>query len=119
MPYIPLELLKSVVFLGYKDNQGHFCFLGSAFWVARLALDRSDQPHRLAYLVTAAHNVQKARDESADNSVWLRVNIKGEGPRWVAGTHTGMFATSKDENVDVAVLKIPIDETWDHIALPF
>jgi hypothetical protein len=30
-----------------------------------------------------------------------------------------MFATSKDENVDVAVLKIPIDETWDNIAWPF
>ena len=63
--------------------------------------------------------MQKARDESADNSVWLRVNIKGDCPMWVAGTHTGMFATSKDGNVDVAVLKIPIDETWDNIAWPF
>jgi hypothetical protein len=77
VPYIPQELLKSVVFLGYKDNQGNFCFLGSAFWVARLALDRFDQPHRLAYLVTAAHNVQKARDESADNSCVAARQHKG------------------------------------------
>jgi hypothetical protein len=119
LPYIPADLLKSVLFVGYKDNHGEFQFLGSAFWVARLVVDRFDQPHRLAYLVTAAHNVENAKKKSVDDCVWLRVNIKGDGPQWVAGTHTGSFATSKDENVDLAVLKIPIDDTWDNIAWPF
>jgi hypothetical protein len=119
LPYIPTDLLKSVVFVGYRDSYGEFQFLGSAFWVARLVVDKFDQPHRLAYLVTAAHNVENAKKKSADDCVWLRVNIKGDGPQWVAGTHTGSFATSKDENVDLAVLKIPIDHIWDNIAWPF
>jgi hypothetical protein len=118
LPYIPPALLKSVVFLGYKDKDDEFRFLGSAFWVARLVVDKFDQPHRLAYLVTAAHNVQKAKEESVDDSVWLRVNMKGNGPQWVASTHTNSFATSKDQNVDVAVLKIPIEGTWDNVAWP-
>jgi hypothetical protein len=118
LPTIPADLLKSVVFLGYKDSHSEFKFLGSAFWVARLAVDKFDQPHRLAYLVTAAHNIEKAQKVSADKSVWLRVNIKGNGPQWVAATHTGSFTTSKDKNVDLAILKIPIDETWDNISWP-
>jgi hypothetical protein len=69
-------------------------------------------------LVTALHNVEKAEKLSSDKCVWLRVNMKGGGPEWVAGTHTRFFATSKDKNVDLAVLKIPINNDWDNVAWP-
>jgi hypothetical protein len=120
LPYLPLEILNCVVFIGYKDGQGNTDFVGSAFWIARLATDEGGDAHRLAYLVTAAHNIDKIKTESADGYVWLRVNIKGDGWKWEPVAHTDSFATSReDKNLDIAVLKIPINTAWDNIAWPF
>jgi hypothetical protein len=119
MPNIPPSLLKCVVFVGYLSNEKEYRFLGSAFWITRTAKDKSGKEHELAYLVTAAHNITKAAKDSSDKQVWLRVNTKTEGAKWEAPSHTGSWATSVDENVDIAVLKIGIDQKWDHIAWRF
>jgi hypothetical protein len=72
--YFPPDLLKCVVFLGYKDQAGKFHFAGSAFWVSRTGPDDIKNEYRPAYRATAAHVIDEIRRKVADNRVWIRVN---------------------------------------------
>jgi hypothetical protein len=71
--YFPAELLKCVAFLGYKDQDGKFCFAGSAFWVSRAGPEDIKDEYRPAYLVTAAHVIDEIQKKGAEKRVWVRV----------------------------------------------
>jgi hypothetical protein len=78
MAYFPAELLKCVAFIGYKDGAGKFHFAGSAFWVSRDGPQDIKDQYRPAYLVTAAHVIDKAQESGTSNLVWVRTNTKDE-----------------------------------------
>ena len=115
MAYFPPDLLKCVAFLGYKDQGEEFHFAGSAFWVSRAGPDDIKDEYRPAYLVTAAHVIDKVRADGSDSRVWVRMNTKGASQE--VDTPLTCWRTHPDKNVDIAVLKIGIGR-YDHAAWP-
>lgn len=113
MAFFPPELLKCVVFLGYKDQLSNFHYAGSAFWVSRIVADDIKDTYRPAYLSTAAHVIRKIRDDGAHDRVWVRVNTKS-GSETIETPLAG-WRMHPDENVDIAVFKIGIGD-FDHAA---
>jgi hypothetical protein len=114
LAYFPPDLLKCVAFLGYKDQVGEFHFAGSAFWVSRAGPEDIKDEYRPAYLVTAAHVIDKIQTDGAGRRVWVRMNTKSSGQESVDTPLEG-WRTHPDKNVDIAVLKIGIggyDVSW-------
>jgi hypothetical protein len=114
--YFPLDLLKCVVFLGYKDQDGKFHFAGSAFWLSRAGPEDIKNEYRPAYLGTAAHVIAEIRRKGADNRVWIRVNTT-TGTQDSVETPIDCWRNHPDPNVDIAVLKIGLTG-YDHAAWP-
>jgi hypothetical protein len=116
MAYVPPELLKCVVFLGYVNQKNEEKLAGSAFWVSRIPYDdiKGYQP---AYLVTAAHVLDQIRADARDNKVRVRVNLSDGGQEW-RDTFLGCWKVYPDPAFDLAILKIGIDEAIDHVAFP-
>lgn len=116
MAYFPPDLLKCVIFLGYKDQAGKFHFAGSAFWVSRAGPDDIKSEYRPAYLTTAAHVIDEIWKRGTDKRVWVRLNTK-DGNQEAVETPVEGWRRHPDPNVDVAVLKIGIGG-YDHAAWP-
>jgi hypothetical protein len=117
LAYFPPALLKCVVFLGYKNSVGKYHFAGSAFWISRKGPDDIKEEYRPAYLVTAAHVIEKIQKESSDGRVWMRINTKSGNQDW-RETPLPFWKTHSDPAVDIAVLKVGIDSDYDHVAWP-
>lgn len=118
LAYFPEELLKCVTFVGYKDQHGEHHLSGSGFWVSRADPNDTGQTHRLAYFVTAAHVIDKVRESSADQRVWLRVNTKNAGQTWQDTPEAIWKHHPHDVTVDLAVAKMGIEARLDHAAWP-
>jgi hypothetical protein len=116
MAFFPQELLKCVTFVGYRDQNEQYNLAGSGFWVTRQ--DPCNARHRLAYFVTAAHVIDKVRESSADRRVWLRANTRDGGRTWQETPEICWKHHPTDPTVDLAVLKIAIPETLEHMAWP-
>jgi hypothetical protein len=117
MAYFPAELLKCVVFLGYKDQDEKFHFAGSAFWVSRAGPEDIKNEYRPAYLVTAAHVIDKVQTSGVGNRVWVRINTKG-GNQDSFDTPLASWRGHSDGNVDIAVMKIGVGDNFDHATWP-
>lgn len=72
MAYFPDELLKCVVFVGYKDGKGNYQLAGSGFWISRPGPEDIKDIHRPAYFVTAKHVIAQIKKESSGNDIPLR-----------------------------------------------
>ena len=71
MSFVPSEILKTIVFLGYKLADQSFRFSGTAFFVDRPAAN--DLPeYGFCYLVTARHVIEKIKDLGL-TSVFIRL----------------------------------------------
>jgi len=116
VPYVPPELLKCVVFLGYVNQKDEEKLAGSAFWVSRTPYDDLET-YKPAYLVTAAHVIEHVRSDARDNKVRVRVNLRNGGQEW-RDTFIGSWKVYPNPAFDLAVLKIGIDESTDHVAFP-
>jgi hypothetical protein len=119
LAYVPVELLKCVVFLGYKDQSDQFRVAGSAFWVSRQGPTDIQDVYRPAYLATAGHVIDYITKKSAatDPRVWMRVNIRESQGVW-KDVYNGCWKFHSDRAADVAVLKIGLDADLDHAAWP-
>jgi Trypsin-like peptidase domain len=119
LAYVPIELLKCVVFLGYRDQRGEHRVAGSAFWVSRAGPSDIQDLYRPAYLVTAGHVIEYIKSKSAatDPRVWMRVNIRESQGLW-KDVYNGSWKFHQDAAADLAVLKIGIDNDLDHAAWP-
>jgi len=120
MAYIPNDLLKCVVFIGYRQADGKDKFAGSAFWISRPGPEDIANEYRPAYLVTAAHVIEEVKKNlpPGDYRVRIRVNRKTEGQDPWIDTPLPSWKTHPDPAVDLAVLKIGLDKTLDHFAWP-
>lgn len=118
LAYFPNELLKCVAFVGYKDQREKYHFAGSGFWVSRSGPEDVKDEYRPAYFVTAKHVILKANRECADKRVWLRLNTKTNGQSWYETPEAMWVTHPSDDSVDLAILKIGIDKTFDHVAWP-
>jgi len=118
MAYFPDQLRKCVAFVGSKDESGKYHFAGSGFWVARDGPANIKDTYRPVYFVTANHVIKKVREKSADNRVWLRVNIKNQGQDWIETPQVCWGIHPTHSTVDLAILKMGIDPRLGHIAWP-
>ena len=119
MPYIPSDLLRCVVFIGYEDQDGHERFAGSGFWVSEGDLN-SPRESWPTYLTTAAHVIDQVRNNSPVGSVRVRIRMNeiAGGQKWEE-TPLELWKTHPDPAVDIAVMKMQLDYArWDHFAWP-
>jgi hypothetical protein len=118
LAYIPLELPKSVVFIGYKDSVGADHVMGSAFWVINIQPEEDlRKEYQPAYLVTAAHVLDDIKEKQG-NRVWLRANVKGRAADWFSLGSIDLWEYHPDVSVDIAILKRGIEPELDHFGWP-
>jgi len=117
LPVVPDELLKCVVFLGFKDEHGDDRFMGTAFWVARPRSEEFPNRFRATYLVSAAHVIEDIKKRVGENSfVQFRVNLKAGGQKWEKAP-VCCWRSHSDLGADLAVFKIDLNvDLWDHFA---
>jgi len=108
---IPPEILKCVVFVGYRKNGQSEKFAGSAFFLGR-ASDNS----ACAHVVTARHVVDSIRGKQL-GTVLLRVNSRSGTARWLE-TSIKDWTPHPDKCVDVAVLRFEFTDDLDHATCP-
>ena len=108
LSYVPPEILRCVVFLGYKDSSGLEHIEGSAFWIVNESYE-----HHPAYLVTANHVIDEIRKKSI--GVGIRFNPKsGDKADWES-VCIDRWKRHPDDSVDVAILQAPLfgdHECW-------
>lgn len=119
LPVVPTELLKCVVFLGYRDGAGTDRFMGSGFWVSRPGPEDIKTELRHTYLVTANHVIDDIKKQvSASSSVRFRINTKEGGQKW-EDAPICCWKAHPDPGADLAICKIRLDnDLWDHFAWP-
>jgi hypothetical protein len=111
---IPDEIRKCVAFLGYKNEDGIHCFAGTAFFVAR---EIKGTQISFQYIVTAKHVIDKIRDRNCDK-VCVRVNRINDVAIWVeTDINRWIYHPDADEIIDVAVFKVGLPLTFDHLTL--
>jgi hypothetical protein len=118
MAFFPDELLKCVAFVGYKDAVGQYHLTGSGFWISRPGPDDIKDLYRPAYFVSAQHVIAKVQKDAFDGRVWLRLNTKQNGQTWYETPLTSWVTHPSDNTVDLAILKIGVDASFDHVTWP-
>jgi hypothetical protein len=122
--YVPDEVRKSVVFLGYKNMDGMYEFAGTGFFVSRIIGKEGptfipSQGRGFSYLVTAKHVIDGIRDKNAD-MVGVRVNFRDGQARWVeTDLSAWLFHPTESDSVDVAVMRVTIPPEVDHTTSPY
>ncbi len=105
---VPNEIRDCVCFLctkEFRDGSNVYQCKGTGFFVAVPSETHADQAH--VYLVTARHNVERARDAG---SLYLRLNtVTGEAD-YVEAKGEWLFPESDSSDVAVMMLDIPFDE---------
>jgi hypothetical protein len=118
LAYFPNELLKCVVFIGYKNEKDEYKFMGSGFWVVRSVPDDLTNDWRPVYLVTAAHVIMDIKNKTGGDKVWLRINTKSDGQKWIETPLQFWKMHPAGASVDLAIIKLGIDASYDHRAWP-
>jgi len=120
LAYVPVELLKCVVFLGYINKAGVEKFAGSAFWVSRPGPEDIRGEYRPAYLVTAGHVIDDIKKDTTktNKDVRIRLNMEKGKPKWHDAPMRFWEYHPDYPKVDLAMLKIGLVEGSDHVAWP-
>jgi hypothetical protein len=118
LAYVPTEVLKCVVFLGYIDVEGKEKFAGSGFWISRPDSSDAQPVARIEYLVTAAHVIDTVNKGTSNKRVRVRVNLKQDQQTWI-DTPLALWKFHSDyPKVDLAFTQIEVASLWDHLAWP-
>jgi Trypsin-like peptidase domain len=126
---IPPEVMKCVVFIGYRLFDGTEKFAGSGFLLHR---SLENMQGGFNYVVTAGHVVEGIRKKGLDK-VLLRVNQKSGTAVWIetsindwnfhpdeeppSGLTEQQIADRKDA-FDLCVLQLTLHEEYDHFPFP-
>ena len=110
LAYIPNEIRRCVVFLGYLDANRIEHVAGSAFWIVDTRYGYGP-----ACLITAAHVLEDIKVHGGEVS--MRFNYRDGTARWKSA-NSSRWDRHPDENVDVAYLRIPIESDMDHAGIP-
>jgi hypothetical protein len=109
LAYVPDEIRKCVVFLGYRDKNDIEHVAGSAFWIINVQKEEDiRQEYAPAYLVTAAHVLRDIKEKGISDAVLIRFNPPRGNAAWTS-VNVDRWERHPDKNVDVAILKAPIE----------
>lgn len=100
LSYVPPEILKNVVFLGYKDANSLEHIIGSAFWIVN-----ESYAHHPAYLVTAKHVLQDINDKTNGGGMSIRYNPVASGEADWQDVCIQRWEPHPDKNIDIAYLQ--------------
>jgi hypothetical protein len=100
--FIPDEVRKCVVYVGYRSPDGEMSLSGTGFLVAR-AIENTSRA--FYYIVTAAHVIQGiSSKENFDGNILFRVNFKDGNAYTVESPVENWRFHPEESEVDVAVL---------------
>lgn len=105
---VPEQLLRSVVFVGFQDNDGVFHVGGTAVVVGYEHTDTDDPERAHKYLVTARHNILNA---AARGTVAVRVNLETGGGSGVLDASSG-WVFPDDSASDLAVRPFVVPDEY-------
>jgi hypothetical protein len=109
------QIPKCVCFVGYRMADGTMRLAGTAFFVVRpiAGTDRS-----FGYTVTARHVIDGVRSRGLER-VYLRLNLAADNSSaWLETPIEQWLFHPHGFEVDVAVLRLAVPESSDHLALP-
>src|SRR5262245_14611756 len=113
---VPDDVRKCVAFVGFRMANGTFRLAGSVFFLGR---DKPGQPKAdPMYAVTAKHVIDDIRGTGVEHA-WLRLNLKAREEDWFQTTLADWFVHPRDTSIDVAILKIGLTATFDHLVFPY
>lgn len=108
---IPAVFKNCVAFIGCFVN-GNMSVRGSAFFMAR-SLRGTDSLAQ--YLVTSQHLLNGIKEDSDDQVVWVKVNMKDNPAKWIpTDIDEWRLHPRNPQNVDVAVLPIYRIGGWEN-----
>ncbi|HIJ43631.1 MAG: hypothetical protein QF511_04350 [Rhodospirillales bacterium] len=113
---IPPEIRKCVAFLAIKDETG-VRLIGTAFFVGRpQAETASHTAFHIVHLVSARHVVEKGVNRSVDKIIYVRMNTKDGGSRWIGVAAERWRFHPDDDSVDVAAIAwAPSEGEYDYL----
>jgi hypothetical protein len=112
LAYVPDEIRRCVVFLGYEDDNQKEHVIGSAFWIVDTRFG-----HHPASLVTAAHVLDDVIKKHGKDHVLMKFNYREGGARW-EGICISRWERHPDKSVDVCFMRIAITPEMDHAGIP-
>lgn len=114
---IPDELLKTVAYVAYKDRKAEYCWAGSVFFVGSPDPLVNGRCNRV-FAVTALHVIEGICHLRPNETIYLRVNLKTGGFKWIPTKLTDWHWIEGGE-VDVAITERGIPPELDHLVMPF
>lgn len=111
---IPDEIRLCTVFLYVQSTNGKEP-AGTAFFLSVPWEGAEDG--RWDYLVTARHVIEDIREKGEDSQVWLRVNAKSGGTRFLE-TPLKYWDSHPDDSVDLAMAHVILGPDYEHRAVP-
>ncbi len=112
--FVPNNIRKCVVFIGYKTNAGNMKLAGTAFLAAR---ESEEDCSKFAYVITAKHVIDNIRHRLC-HSAFLRVNYKDGSTEWVESDLSHWYYHPDDALVDVATAHYHNPGDLDHLVFP-
>ena len=109
---IPQEVMKSVIFVGYKPQAGKETVSGTAF-----LLIRKGEHLQFVYLATARHVIDRIRDLGLD-SIYIRVNRKSGDAVWKRTALKDWHNHPDGKQADVAVASFTLSDDLQHLPYP-
>lgn len=95
---------------------GTFRLAGSVFFLGR---DKPGEPKAdPMYAVTAKHVIDDIRGTGVEHA-WLRLNLKDGEAKWFQTSLADWFVHPTDKSIDVAILKMGLAATFDHLVFPY
>lgn len=111
------EVRKCVCFIAYQPQEGKHSLCGTGFFVSMPIEGHSDR--NFVYLVTAKHVIQNIQKVNCDGKVWIRINTRQGGFKYIPTLFADWKDHSDDSSVDAMVLQVGSQmDMYDFLTLP-
>lgn len=113
---VPDEVKKCVVFIGCNTQQG-VVWGGTGFFIGIEADGFKGQYFN--YLITAKHCIDAIKEQSTDQKVLIRINLKSNSIQTISSNlNDWKFHPTEKSSVDVATLPWNPPEQFDYLTIP-
>jgi hypothetical protein len=110
---VPEEVRKCVAFACYRTDNS-IKLAGTCFFM-HIPIENTE--FSFGYIITAKHVIEGIKQESIDQKVYIRFNIKDKGVKLMGASTNSWLYHPEDPTVDVAVLKWKPPDIVDYSSL--
>jgi len=110
---VPDEVRKCVAFICYRVTDG-IKLAGTCFF---MHIPIVNTEFGFGYIITAKHVIEGIKQESIDQKVYIRFNIKNKGVKLMRASINSWLYHPEDSTVDVAVMKWKPPDIVDYLSL--